>query len=234
MTSEATLRGMVEKAAAIAPLQAHLRMVIMGKRGATAATIGSVKEDMPGRMINQAAMLIGASAPWVHQALENAKTRWNIDADGFLSFLAQSPLFPAHTHAMLKNGIEAWVEEDAVKAIHILVPQVEAALRKVLASMGESVMQPSKEAGGLEVIGMGKVLHHKTFAAKFDPTASHHLRALYTHPKGINLRNKIAHGTAGEELLGRGAANWVIHSLLVVRVYGHVKPSAEAESSPGT
>ena len=100
--------------------------------------------------------------------------------------------------------------------------------------MGESVMQPSKEAGGLEVISMGKVLHHKTFAAKFDPTARHHLRALYTHPKGINLRNKIAHGTAGEELLGRGIANWVIHSLLVVRVYGHVKPSAGAESSPGT
>ena len=91
--------------------------------------------------------------------------------------------------------------------------------------MGESVLQPSKEAGGLESIGMGKVLSHKTFKDKFDATARHHLRALYTHPKGINLRNKIAHGIAGEELLGRGIANWVIHSLLVARVYGHAKPS---------
>lgn len=224
MTSEETLRGMVETAAANAPLQAHLNISIMGRGGATAATIGSVKDDMPGRLINQAAMIIGAAAPWVHQGLEHAKTRWNVDADVLFAFLAQSPFFPTHTHAILKQGIVAWFADDTVKAIHLLVPQVEAALREILASMGESVLQPSKEAGGLESIGMGKVLSHETFKDKFDSTARHHLRALYTHPKGINLRNKIAHGIAGEELMGRGIANWVIHSLLVVRVYGHAKP----------
>ena len=225
MTSEETLRGMVETAAANAPLQAHLNISIMGRGGATAATIGSVKDDMPGRLINHASMLIGGTAPFVHQALERAKTRWGVDADILFAFLVQSPIFPTHTHAILKQGIVAWFAEDTVKAIHILVPQVESALREILVSMGESVLQPSKEAGGLESIGMGKVLSHKTFKDKFDATARHHLRALYTHPKGINLRNKIAHGIAGEELLGRGIANWVIHSLLVARVYGHAKPS---------
>ena len=75
MTSEETLRGMVETAAANAPLQAHLNISIMGRGGATAATIGSVKDDMPGRLINHASMLIGGTAPFVHQALERAKTR---------------------------------------------------------------------------------------------------------------------------------------------------------------
>ncbi len=234
MTSEATLRGMVETAAANAPLQAHLKIAIMSQGGATAATIGSVKDDMPGRVINQAAMLIGAAAPFVHQALEHAKTRWNIDADVLFAFLAQSPLFPSHTHAMLKHGIEAWFAEDTVKAIHILVPQVEAALREILASMGASVLQPNREAGGFESIGMGEVLSHKTFKDKFNSTARHHLRSLYTHQKGINLRNKIAHGIAGEELLGRGISNWVIHSLLVARVYGHAKPSCQETSSSQT
>lgn len=232
MASEASLRDMVETAAANAPLHAHLRIVIMGQGGATSATIGSVKDDMPGRVLSQAATLIGATAPFVYQALENAKARWDIDGDGLLTFLAQSPFFPVHTHTMLKHGIEAWFEEDAVKAIHILVPQVEAALREVLLSMGESVMRPNKDAGGLEAIGMGNILSNETFRAKFDPTARHHLQAFYTNPKGINLRNKIAHGIAGEELLGRGIANWVVHSLLVIRVYGGVKPSCEAEASP--
>lgn len=225
MTSEENLRGMVETAAANAPLQAHLKIAIMGRGGATAATIGAVKDDMPGRVINQAAMIIGGAAPWLHQALEHAKTRWSINADVLFAFLVQSPIFPAHTHGMLKHGVEAWVAEDTVKAIHVLVPQVEAALREILAAMGASVMQPSKEAGGLQAIGMGTVLSDPTFKKKFDSTARHHLRSLYTHPKGINLRNKIAHGIAGEELLGRGIANWVIHSLLAIRVYAHTKPS---------
>jgi hypothetical protein len=219
MTSEDTLGDMIKTVAVNAPLQAHLKISIMGRGGATVATIGSVKDDMPGRLINQAAMVIGAAAPWVHQGLEHAKTRWNIDADVLFAFLVQSPFFPTYTHAMLKRGIEAWFAEDNIKAIHILVPQVEVALREILTSMGESALQPSKEAGGLESIGMGKVLSHETFKDKFDSTARHHLRALYTHPKGINLRNKIAHGIAGEELLGRGISNWVIHSLLVVRLY---------------
>jgi hypothetical protein len=165
-----------------------------------------------------------AYAFWASQALERAKSSWQIDSGKWVAFLSQSPLFPPHAHALLKEGIDAWLAEDGVKAVHVLVPQVEAALREMLIAMGESPMTPSRGGGGFETLGMGAVLNTASFRTKMDPTLRLHLRALYTEPKGINLRNKLAHGLAGEEMLGRGMANWVIHTLLAIRFFVPLEP----------
>ncbi len=223
MTDEDRLRQMVEDSAANAPLHAHIPMSIMGESGFTRATIGSVKDDMPGRMLNMAATLIGHSAPWLHMALDRTKTRWALDTNRLLAWLSQSPLFSPSSNGLLKEGIDAWFAEDHVKSVHLLVPQAEAALREWLSTLGESPMEEDRRAGGFKVIGMGDVLRTKSFKEQVHPTLTHHLRAFYVDPKGLNLRNRIAHGLASPEILNCGTANWVIHSLLAIRTFAHLK-----------
>ena len=84
-------------------------------------------------------------------------------------------------------------------------------------------MRPDPESGGFEALGMGRVLHTESFRTRVNPTLRMHLRALYTDAKGLNVRNRIAHGLASPEVLDRGIANWVIHSLLAIRTYAHLK-----------
>ena len=43
-------------------------------------------------------------------------------------------------------------------------------------------------------------------------------------PRGINLRNNIAHGLVRHELLNMGLANWVVHSLLLIAML-KIRPS---------
>lgn len=222
MTSEERLRKMVEDSAANAPLQSDIAMSILGEYGFTRATIGSVKDDMQGRVLNMAATFIGYLAPWLHMALDRAKKHWSLDADSLLNWLTQSKLFPTHSHGLLREGIEAWFIEDHGKAIHLLVPQVEAALREWMSALGASPMEHDGRAGGFKVIGMGDVLRSKVFNDKVDPTLRHHFRALYTEAKGINLRNQLSHGIVRQEALHQGTANWVIHSLLAIRTYAHI------------
>ena len=223
MTSEEKLREHVINWAVNAPFQAHLEISLGEAYGFTRAKIGSLKDDMPGRIMNMAATLIGHHAPWLHIALERAKEQWKLDADSLFTWLIQSPLIPRSAHGLLRIGIEAWFAEDHLKAIHLLVPQVEAALREWLVLLGESPMQPDTDSGGFKAIGMGQVLHTDSFKSKVDSTLRLHLKALYTDPKGLNLRNRIAHGLASPELLNRGASNWVIHSLLAIRTYAHIR-----------
>ena len=216
------LRREIEEMAANAPLHAMISITLTDDNGFTAATIGSVKDDMPGRIVNAAANHIGAGAPWLHQALERLKARWGVDADALLELLAQSHLFPPRSHGLLRAGIEAWFAGDHVKAVHVLVPQVEAGLREMLRAYGESPMRHNKHEGGFETLGMGTVLMNPVFKDKAHPAFRLHLRALYTSPKGMNLRNKVAHGLASPNAFGLGTANWVVHSLLAIRTFGHL------------
>lgn len=218
------LRREIEEIAANAPLHAMISITLTDDSGFTVATIGSVKDDMPGRIVNAAANHIGASSTWLHQALARLKSRWGVDAEALVALLAQSPLFPPRSHGLLRAGLEAWELGDHVKAIHVLVPQVEAALREMLRAYGESPMRRSKHEGGFESIGMGSLLVNPVFKEKAHPAFRLHMRALYTSPKGMNLRNKIAHGLASSDAFGLGMANWVVHSLLAIRTFGHLKP----------
>jgi hypothetical protein len=216
VSNEDKIRDLLATTAANAPLRAHLPAAIMGPGGFTAATVGSIKDDLSGRMLHQTADLIGMMAPWLYAALDRAKKKHGLDADRLFAYLAQCPFFAPSTHGLLKEGIAAWSAEDFVKAIHVLVPQVEAALREIMQAMGGSVMRPKSEGGGFDAIGMGSVLRSSVFETRFDRDSRLHLRAFYSEPKGINLRNKLAHGLAGQELLGAAVANWVIHSLILI------------------
>jgi hypothetical protein len=233
MSDPEDLRRMVESNAANAPLHANISITLMDDNGFTTATIGSVKDDMPGRILNAAATYIGASSPWLHQALTRLKTRWNIDAAELVEFLVQSPLFPASSHGLLSMGVKAWFAGDFAKAVHVLVPQVEAGLREMLRAYGESPMRHNPREGGFETIGMGALLVNETFRLKAHPKLRLHMRALYTSPKGLNLRNRVAHGLASADAFGLGMANWVIHSLLAIRTFGHLDPDPREVSDLG-
>ena len=215
MTKVNTLRGNVEKIAVNAPLYAHLSTNIMGTDGFTVAKVGSISDDPEGHMLRQAAYLLKMNTSLLCAALDRAKVKHNFDIDKLFSYLIKTPYFSPTTHSLLKEGIAAWFSRDFVKSIHILVPQVEAALRKIMMLLGDLVMKSNKSEG-FDVIGMGGVLRSDVFKTKFDQTSRWHLLALYSDHRGINLRNNLAHGLAGTELLGEGIATWVIHSLLMI------------------
>ncbi|MBC3871926.1 DUF4209 domain-containing protein [Undibacterium oligocarboniphilum] len=232
MSDPEELHRLVESSAANAPLHASISITLMDDNGFTTATIGSVEDDLQGRILNAAATYIGGSSPWLHQALARMISHWSVDAEALIALLTQSPLFPVPTHGLLREGIAAWYAGDFVKAVHVLVPQVEAGLREMLRRYGESPMRHNPREGGFETIGMGALLINGTFKEKAHPRFRLHMRALYTSPKGINLRNRVAHGLASADGFGLGMANWVIHSLMAIRMFGHFESNARDVVDP--
>jgi len=227
MRSEGELEALLLKSAEQAPLMARIAIAITGPQGFTTARIGSIEDDMPGRIVHLASNLIGQEAPLLNVAFERAKAVWQLGADNLIAWLIESPLFAPMGHGLLRQGLNAWEQGDFVKAAHLLVPQVESAVREWMFALGESPMKFNGRDGGFESQGLGEMLNSKAFREGVHPVLRHHLRCLYVHPKGLNLRNRLAHGWAGEELANRGMANWVVHSLIAIRVYSAL-PAADA------
>ncbi len=220
--------------AARSPLSAHISINITGRDGFPKATIGAVDDDLDGRTVYHAAHLMSQGAPWLNVAWERLKKKHSVDLEQVIEWLSQCPFFPPSRLHFVREGLAAWFAGDMVKAIHVLIPQVEAALRDVLAALGGAVTKRGPNGGGgFQMISLGEVLSHERFKAAVPENIRFHFKVLYQDPRGLNVRNEIAHGVAAFELFGLGLANMVVHSLIVIGVL-RTKRNTEDGAAPET
>jgi hypothetical protein len=144
------------------------------------------------------------------------KQKFTLDLDSVLRHVTASALFAPTREPLLREGLTAWFAGDSVKAVHVLVPQLEAALRDLLSAMGVGLRRYDARTGGFEVLGMGAMLSHAAFDTGPIKEIKFHLSTFYCDQRGINLRNLLAHGLANKGMLHMGVANWVLHSLLLL------------------
>lgn len=199
-----------------APLSALMSSSIMHTSGFTSAKVGSLTDDLDGRSIQHAATRLGWQAPWLYFALNRAKEKHALDPAKLMDILRQCPFFAAQRESLLAAGVSAWFSEDPTKAISILVPQIEAALRDLLVALGAPVMFPDPDSGGFQAVGFGKIISHPVFREQVPKDFRFHLRALYCDPRGLNIRNELAHGLMHPELFNMGLANWVMHTVMLI------------------
>lgn len=217
VASKASLETQMQETAKVAPLQAMMPKKLM-QDDHVAATIGSIKDDPIGRLIDQATLHFSIEAPWLMYALESALDRHELTADHFAGWANRLGLFDDTT--FLKEGFAAWLGEDYVKALHVLVPQAERGLRAIAASVGVPVTKPHPVTKDASVsINMGDILSNEKVLAVIGEDIALHFRSLYADPRGMNLRNRVAHGLHSPRSLGPHIVRLVVHSLLILGVW---------------
>lgn len=217
LSSKTGLETQMQEAAKAAPLQAMIPLQIM-QDDHVAATIGSIKDDPVGRLVHQADMHFSFSALWLMKALDGAIEKHDLIPDNFAGWSNRLGLFEDTT--FLKEGFAAWLEGDYVKALHVLVPQAEHGLRAIAASVGVPVTKPHPATQDASVsIGMGDILANDKVLAVIGEDIALHFRALYSDPRGMNLRNRVAHGLYSSQSLNPHIVRLVVHSLLVFGIW---------------
>jgi Domain of unknown function (DUF4209) len=229
IVGEESIRAQLETMIENAPVFSAIPMSIVGSDGFAAAELGSVEDDIEGRMFEQGARHIGVYAPFLNIMLNRVREKHGLDLEQFMAWLAESPVFLPGQIPLVREGLAAWFAGDYVKAIHVLVPQIEAATRELLSKLNGSVRRPDPNNGGFRVLGFGEILSDEIFRSKVPSDFRFHLRVLYQDSRGINLRNILAHGLAAPDLFGRGVGNWVIHTVVLL---GNLRITRQAPSRP--
>jgi hypothetical protein len=198
-------------------ISGHIPIMITGRDGFTKATIGSVKDDLDGRIIHHAAQLLSQQGPWLNLAWQRIQAKHGANLHAVLELLSQSPCFPPERMPFIREGLTAWFAGDHVKTVHVLVPQVESALRDMLAALGGVVTKPDRH-GGSHKISLGEVLADEKFA-EVPEAIRFHMQVLYQDSRGMNVRNELAHGILAFELLDLGLANIIVHSIMLIGTF---------------
>ena len=218
-----SLEEEIRKLSEQAPLMARIPQTIMAENH-IAAKVGSVDDDPFGRVIRQSTMHLGLSALWIQQALQRAIEVHDLVPEHFVGWANRLGLFDDVT--LLIEGVAAWYQGDFVKAVHVLVPQIEQGLRSIAGKLGQPVTKPHSTVVGVSVaIGMGDILYKKELAEALGPDLSLYMLALYADPRGINLRNDLAHGLVKPVAINESLVRWLIHTLLLFGVWDAIAKS---------
>lgn len=197
------------------PFSFSLTRTIQDIGGRTIAKLGTLDEDPEGHIINRISKNMAFEYLFLQKTIDELLSKFELNEEEIVNILYQSPAFKEQQKEFISIGIEAYLNEDYISALHLLIPQIEESIRKIVEINGGSVLYSTK-GGSFNYRTLDTLLKSDQFKKIFGEDGSLYLRVLYTHPLGWNLRNKVCHGICNPEIFDRVRADRVFHSMLYI------------------
>ncbi|MHC5536777.1 DUF4209 domain-containing protein [Singulisphaera rosea] len=224
------LRATSEKLRKQFPLASMIPITKVSE-GQVVGNIGTVDSDPEGALLHEISKAIGYAMPFLEKALDRARERYSATPEQIVGFLSKSPAFTVRFQGIIKLGVEAYFAGDHPKAIHLLVPQIESALRFLLTLLG----RPANKARRGDLSSMTEktltdILEHEPVIKGMMGEAAHvYVLSFLADPRGRNLRNRMSHGLMAAEEFNRGISDRVLHILLML---GTIRRKETTEARP--
>src|SRR5690606_35634492 len=106
-----------------------------------------LEEDFEGNIIQQITQNLNVQIFFLNKVLDKFFEHHSLDSEKLLRILMESLIFNEDKKELLQKGIEMYFNEDYIAAIHILIPQIEAAFRRLINLSGGVTLKPSKNYG---------------------------------------------------------------------------------------
>lgn len=212
------------------PIQAIFRQVHVDSHGRVESEVGGVQEDLRGRVIVQMARTVGLEAVFLHHALDTVSKRFSATPDDIVQVLCLSPVFRTEQRPFLLRASRAYVEQDWMAFIHVIVPQVENAIRALVRLRGGSHLKPHR-LGGMVYRPLDDLLRDSKVAEVLGEKVVSYLQVILTDQRGLNLRNEVCHGYGVPEMFGPHVADRLLHVALVLGMLRSGTPNPDAALS---
>lgn len=198
---------------------------ILDHEGRVISTVGSLEEDIDGHIVLQISQNIQFSSFFLRETINALIRRFNLDAKTVVNYFYKSPIFDEKRKGFFIKGIEAYLNNDFLVALHVLIPQIEALIRNLAEKIGIPVLKHSR-SGGFNYRTLDELLRDENIVNVLTEDMCLYLRVLFTDPRGWNFRNNICHGISQIEDFKQITADRVFHALLCLSL---VKEKEEKE-----
>jgi hypothetical protein len=216
----------VQKIAKSAVLYSMLNMKIVDHDGRPVASVGGTKEDLPGRIIWHVHQEMIFSGMFLYAALERLAELYHPTPAEICDYLYQSPIFPTEQRSLIEYGVKAHLSGDSVGVIHVLIPQIEGAIRHLAHLLNVPLYKPHRN-GGMLLKNLDELIREEFVAKVLGADRVTYLQALFSDQRGWNLRNDMCHGIKPAKDFQQPTANRVFHALLNLAL---LRASSENES----
>ena len=176
------------------PLLARIGVTAINA-GQFVSKAGSVEDDLEGRVAVHLRQLIEMRFNLFVGGWQHIQQNKPVSADDILGALSVSPVFTAEGLELIGEGLKRFFADDHLGATHILLPQVECALRNLLGLLGRPTNKPVRgESGVMQERNMNEALGDLGVQSVLPENFQRHLQIVFASRLGFNLRNVVAHG----------------------------------------
>jgi hypothetical protein len=208
-------------------LQFLMTQSIQDHKGRPIAKIGPLHEDLDGHVVLHMSRNMSIETIFLRLVLERLQTKFNLSPKDISDFLYKSPLFETDRVPIITAGLQAFLEGNHIVAAHLLIPQIEDALRNLVEMAGGAIYKPNR-SGGLSLKTLDEVLRDDTITHVLGENAAFYLRVLLTDQRGWNIRNTVCHGMAAAGYFTADMSDRILHSLILL---GHIRPEERSVDS---
>lgn len=127
-----------------APLSFLLTRQLQDYRGRPVATIGSLDADRDGHLIHQMSQQVRISSVFLREVMSSMVGKLTDALEQLVGYIFQAPIFDQGRKEIIRAGIRAYLGRDYLVAIHLLIPQIEDAIRNLLEMSGACVLKESR------------------------------------------------------------------------------------------
>jgi hypothetical protein len=198
-----------------APISFLITKQIMDHRGRVVATVGSLDDDLDGHVVSQMSQNMHIGSVFLAAVIDRAVNKFNVSEDVLVKYLLLSPLFDDEQGKYLMAATHAYLQEDFAVAIHLYVPQIEAAIRNLVEHTGGAVLKP-RDGGGFHLRTLDELLRTEQVNKVLGEDIALYFRVVLTDQRGWNIRNNVCHGTFPYQYASRVVADRLLHILIVL------------------
>ncbi|ACU04001.1 DUF4209 domain-containing protein [Pedobacter heparinus] len=196
-----------------APISYLFTQQLVDNKGRVITTIPPLAEDFESHLLREISNDMVIQAITLNILIDNLIDKYGLNSSDILLMLKECPVIYGNRIKIIEKGLDAYFAGDFLVAVHLIVPQIEEAIRNVVELAGGNVLKESR-SGGFHVRTFDDILRDPIISEALDPELVNYYKILFTDQRGWNLRNNVCHGMTNFEEFNYQTADRLIHALL--------------------
>ena len=206
------------------PLLDMIRTTIFDTNGNPISNIGVGDKAEEQKLMNGMYRRMLITANLLRLDVKAMEEKGYLNKDIVLEAFKDSPIIADGQKDIFRKGIEAYFEKDYLVACHLLVPQFECAVRRLVALNGGEILRSNKDSkNGNEYISLDGLLDSDTLKELLGEDIQLYYKNLFTDKYGWNIRNTISHGLLRTEGFNSTIADRIVHAFMLLSLVKEVK-----------
>lgn len=139
------------------------------------------------------------------------------NCEDIIDYIYESPVFEEKSRETIHKGVDAFLNNDHIISVHLLIPQVEKAFRKAIEIHDGNILRSNRD-DGMNFQTLDGLINHETINKIYhnDEDLIFYFRAVLSEPKGLNIRNNICHGILDSEDIDFSYSLLTIHIIFLL------------------